>query len=339
VIFLIEIIRHFCIYFRMLSNNHKRVLLKGQTVLVTGASGFIGSAICKALQQEGAIVHGISRESRTNEDGCAQWWRCDLSESFEVSLVLNSVRPDFIFHLASHVHGDRALRLVPTTFRDNAMTTINLLTAATEIGCKRIILTGSLEESDPEEGEIIPSSPYAAAKFTSNTYGRMFHRLYQTPIVVLRLFMVYGPAQRDMHKLVPYVTSSFLKNEPPQLAGGNRLVDWIYIDDVVRAYLMAATTPDIIGMTFEIGSGKLVSIRDVVHQLRDMIGSTVEPQFGSVPERPFEQVRAANLAKVTRLPGWKPLTNLAEGLINTVKWYRDAVLHGSLWAQFLVETL
>jgi UDP-glucose 4-epimerase len=250
------------------------------------------------------------------------------------------VRPDFIFHLASHVHGDRALTLVPTTFRNNALTTINLLIAATEIGCKRIILTGSLEESDlDEQGEIIPSSPYAAAKFTSNTYGRMFHRLYKTPVVVLRLFMVYGPAQRDMDKLVPYVTSSFLKNQSPQLAGGNRLVDWIYIDDVVNAYLAAVITPNITGMTFDIGSGKLVSIRDVVHQLMDLIKPDVEPNFGSVPERLFEQERVANIKKIARLPGWRPLTSLAKGLARTVSWYRDTVLHGSLWAQVLAEAL
>src|SRR5688572_29876530 len=211
----------------MRNNDHKQILLKGQAVLVTGASGFIGSAICKALQKEGAIVHGISRHAYMNDLRCDHWWKCDLSDSLEIDKVMRLVRPDIIFHLASQVHGDRALTLVPSTFRNNAMTTVNLLTAATEIGCKRIILTGSLEESDPEQGEIIPSSPYAAAKFTSNTYGRMFHRLYQTPVVVLRLFMVYGPAQRDMKKLVPYVTSSFLKNQAPQLSGGNRLVDWI----------------------------------------------------------------------------------------------------------------
>jgi UDP-glucose 4-epimerase len=155
----------------MLNNNHKKVLLGGQNVLVTGASGFIGSAICKALKKEGAIVHGVSRDPHENDTRCDRWWRCDLSDAFEVNLVISSIRPDFIFHLASQVHGDRALTLVSSTFRNNAMTTINLLTAATEVGCKRIILTGSLEESDLDQGEIIPSSPMPLQSLHLTFYG------------------------------------------------------------------------------------------------------------------------------------------------------------------------
>jgi nucleoside-diphosphate-sugar epimerase len=169
----------------------------------------------------------------------------------------------------------------------------------------------------------------------------MFHKLYETPVVFLRLFMVYGPEQKDVGKLVPYVTLSLLKNQSPQLTNGHRLIDWIYIDDVVNAYLAAATMPNIIGMTFDIGSGKLVPIREVVYQLIDLIKPSVQPNFGSVPDRPFEQELAANIDRGVKSLGWQPFTSLAKGLAHTVSWYRDKVLHRSffLWTpwQVLVE--
>jgi UDP-glucose 4-epimerase len=298
----------------------------GRKVLVTGASGFIGSTLCSALRKEGAVVHGISRSEKPAGVGCDQWWCCNLIELSDVQRVLNCSKPDYIFHLAGRVFGDRALTLVTSTFSNIVLTTINLLTAATEVGCKRIILTGSLEEANLDLGSVVPSSPYAAAKFTSNIYGRMFHQLYQAPIVVLRLFMVYGPAQRDMSKLIPYVTSSFLRNESPRLTEGRRLVDWIYVDDVVSAYLRAATVPGAEGMTFDVGSGTLVSIRDVVNGLRDLIMPAATPVFGAIPERPFEQEKAASVDNGDRLPGWQPLTGLNEGLKKTVAWYREMIL-------------
>src|SRR5688572_18954930 len=146
--------------------------LKDTVVLVSGAAGFIGSALCSGLKKEGAIVHGVSRcEQHSNH--CSHWWKADLSDMAEVRRVVSSVKPDFIFHLASHARGDRAMALVQLTFQNNVVTTINLLTAATETGCKRIIVTGSLEE--PDHDDKIPSSPYSASKLTASLYARMFH--------------------------------------------------------------------------------------------------------------------------------------------------------------------
>jgi hypothetical protein len=110
----------------------------------------------------------------------------------------------------------------------------NVLVAATEGGVRRLLLAGSLEEPDPHESWPVPASPYAAAKLGAGAVARMCHALYGTPVVWLRLFMVYGPAQPDVRKLIPHVTLSLLRGEAPRLSNGKRLVDWIYVDDVVR---------------------------------------------------------------------------------------------------------
>jgi nucleoside-diphosphate-sugar epimerase len=90
-------------------------------------------------------------------------------------------------------------------------------------------------------------SPYAAAKFAASAYGRMFHALYHTPVTILRLFMVYGPGQQDLRKLVPYVTLALLKGEMPRVSSGVREVDRIYVDDVAAGYLAAATATGVEG--------------------------------------------------------------------------------------------
>ena len=296
--------------------------LHGNKVFVTGASGFIGSHLCRRLIQIGSEVHGVSRSPQSTDDSAVHWWQGDLADLSIVKEVLSAVKPDVIFHLASHVTGGRDLEFVLSTFHSNLTTTLNLLTEATEIGCKRVVLVGSQEEPEPQDSFPTPSSPYAAAKWAGSGYARMFHALYETPDVVARVFMVYGPGQQDLRKLIPYVTLSLLRNEPPKLTSGKRDVDWIYVQDVVEGLLLMAQVAGIEGSTFDIGTGSLVSIRKVVEKLTDIVGSKMKPLFGTVPDRPMEQVRVANIENTYSKIGWKPSTPLESGLENTVNWYR-----------------
>jgi nucleoside-diphosphate-sugar epimerase len=304
--------------------------LRGQRVLITGASGFIGSHLCRRLCQAGIETHAISRAKRPEHESKLQWWQGDLSDSATARDLVQAVKPDVIFHLASHVMGARSLENVLPTFRSNLLSTINIMTAASEVGCRRIVLTNSLEEPDPGDPNSIPSSPYAAAKWASSGYARMFHALYQLPVVILRLFMVYGPAQRDLGKLIPYVTLCLLRGEAPRLTSGQRDVDWIYVDDVVDGIIAAAQADDVEGKTIDIGSGELVSIRKVVEDLARLTNPTIQPVFGALPERPLEQVRSANIARSNTLLGWKALTPLEQGLKRTTDWYGQHLKDGRL---------
>lgn len=299
------------------------------TALVTGASGFIGSALCRRLSEAGAHVHGVSRVQRSGGH-CSKWWRSDLSQLEEVRAIVSAVRPDFVFHLASHVAGARPLELVAPTFASNLASAVNLLIATTETKVVRIALSGSLEEPESNGEAPVPSSPYAAAKFAASAYARMFQSLYGTPAVILRVFMVYGPGQRDLHKLIPYTIISLLAGRSPEVTSGRRLVDWVYVDDVVGAYLASALAPSSPGQTLEIGTGRLTSVEDVVRTLASLIDPSIEPSFGAVAERPYEQIRVGQIERTASTIGWQPTTELREGLERTIAWFREELRSGRL---------
>ena len=291
-------------------------------ILVTGASGFIGSHLCRKLNKLDAEVHGISRQDPKNFDDSIQWWQGDVSDSRFVDELIKKIRPQLIFHLASYVVGLRDLSAVRPTFLSNLLSSINILISATDIGCEKIILVGSQEEPVKGRTHTIPSSPYAAAKWCGSAYARMFHALYKTPVTIARLFMVYGPGQRDTNKLIPYVTLSLLKGQAPELTSGQRLVDWIYVKDVVNGLLQIAQSQNSDGHTFDLGSGALVSIREIVHQLVHIINPDIKPLFGNIPDRPLEQEIVASIKDTYNTIGWKPETPIDKGLDITVNWFR-----------------
>ena len=304
--------------------------LSGRKVLVTGASGFIGSHLLRALERDGAEIHAVSRREREGAGRRARWWAGDLADPATAQRLVSAIRPDVVFHLASHVSGQRGADAVLPTFLGNLASTVNLLSAVTDVGCGRFILAGSLEEPGQSAGGEVPASPYAAAKGAAGAYARMFHALYNTPAVVARLFMVYGPAQRDLSKLVPYSILSLLRRQPLLLGHGQRPVDWIYVEDAVAGLLATAVANGIEGRTVDLGSGELVPIRAVVESLARMIDPDGELRFGALPERPMEQVRAANASETERLIGWRASTTLTDGLAQTAAWYRGQLEQGTL---------
>ena len=299
-----------------------RSALKGQRVLVTGANGFIGSHLCRRLREEGAEVHAVYRSRHSVDLDGLRWWQADLADLDAVKKIVGSIQPDVIFHLASHVKGAPDLEHVIPTFESNLQSTVNLLTVAAHAKCRRVILTGSLAEPDVKNGETFPSAPYAAAKWASSGYARMFHALYGLPVVIARVFMVYGPAQMDFTKLIPYVTLSLLQGKTPKISSGGRPVDWIYVSDVVDGFMALAQAADVEGATLDLGSGSLVSIREIVQQLATVIGGPVSPEFGALPDRPLEPTRLANIAETFARIGWQAQVPLLDGLQSTVDWYR-----------------
>lgn len=295
--------------------------LSGSTALLTGASGFIGSHLARRLLDSGVKVYAVSRQRQNAERENLRWWQADMSDQAAVGELFRSTRPDIVFHLASHVAGARDLAKVLPTFHDNLASTVYLLTTAAEAGCRRIVLANSSEEPQGLDGTV-PCSPYAVAKWASGAYARMFHELYGTPVVIPRIFMTYGPDQKDLQKLVPFVTLKLLAGEAPKLSSGRRRADWIYVDDVVEGLMRAATVSGIEGCTFDLGSGLLSSVRDVVGHIVQLTESRVEPEFGALPDRAMEQERAADTAFLRERLNWFPRTSLREGLAVTVDWYQ-----------------
>ena len=303
----------------------------GQKILITGASGFIGSHLLRRLYEEGTEVHALSRTKHSSDDNRLYWWQVDLAETEAVRKLVKTIKPDVVFHLASHNVGARDLDLVMLTFRSNLMSTVNLFTAISEIGCRRVVLASSMEEPALGDAHAIPSSPYAAAKWTSSAYARMFHALYQLPVVILRIFMVYGPAEWHLRKIVPSVILSLLRGEAPQVTSGARQVDWVDVEDVVEA-LLAATRSPVRRRSYDrhrfrrAGLDSRACGAPHTSDQPDRYSLSLEP----CPTGPSEQIRVANTVDTAALMGWEPATSLEEGLKRTVDWYEERLRANAL---------
>jgi nucleoside-diphosphate-sugar epimerase len=132
--------------------------------------------------------------------------------------------------------------------------------------------------------------------------------------------MTYGPGQHET-KVVPHVINSLLNGQTPALSSGLWEADWVYVDDIVDAFLSAVTQPGIEGSSIDLGSGTLTSIRDIVASLVRLTKSSIQPQFGTLADRPHQQTRVADTADADRILGWKATTSLDEGLAATVDWH------------------
>ncbi len=306
-------------------NRLQRFNFSDKKVLVTGARGFIGSRLCNRLLEADAEIHGVSRVGSLNMIPSFRWWKGSLEDITFVRKLISEVKPDYIYHLSGFVSGLREVENVLEAYNSLLTSTVNILTAAAETGCQRLILPGSMEE--PDANVPIPSSPYAAAKWACRGYAAMFKELYGTPVVNPRIFMVYGPGQREYKKLIPYVTLSLLNKEIPKLSSGSREIDWVYIDDVINGLIALAKCENSLDDSLDIGTGKKITVKEMVDKLVEITGTSIEPVFGELLERPMERVAAANIDLMIEKTGWKPEVNIDEGLRKTVAWYKQHFHH------------
>ena len=293
---------------------------RGAVALVTGGPGFIGGALCARLARAGVEVHSVSRRE-SGPASAKRHWRADLSDEAATLDLVRELHPDYVFHLASHVMGAPDLKHVLPAFHSNLQTTVNLLCALAQVRCRRVITTGSLVEPDPGGDDQVPNSPYAAAKWASADYTRMFHALYELPVAIARVFMVYGPGQDDETKLVPYTIRCIERGEAPRITSGNREIDWIFVSDVVEGFLKLASSK-LRGSTVDLGSGSAITITTLVDTICELMDTPIRPQYGALPDRPLEPLRVARTQESLRLIGWSPKVDLREGLQQTIHWYR-----------------
>lgn len=153
----------------------------------------------------GAAVYGTSRRDIDLESDRWTHASVDLTMADDVDDLLAVAKPDFVIHLASCVTGKREIEWIRETLAGNLQTAVNVLVAAQKVGVEKTVLAGSLEEPDANDVARVATSPYAASKWCASTYARTMHALYGTRSAVARIFMVYGPGQQDLKKLVPYV--------------------------------------------------------------------------------------------------------------------------------------
>ncbi|MEP9375656.1 NAD(P)-dependent oxidoreductase [Aquabacter sp. CN5-332] len=304
--------------------------LRDARILVFGGTGFIGAHLVRTLAGAGAQVVSASRSAAPGlagataaRPGAIRVERCDASDQEQVVRLVGNVRPDLIYHLTSDSRGGRELHLIPDSIRNDLMAAIHVLLAAANTST-RMVMAGSFEEPTGAASEAVPCSPYAAAKWAGCAYARMAAALHGLPVTVLRLMMTYGPGQKD-YKVIPYVIRKLHAGEPAQLSSSARLLDWVYVEDVAEVFARAGAAPWAGAQSIDIGSGRLIPLRELLSMIGDMMGRRDLLSFGGAEERPMEREEAADTSAALSAFGWRARTPLEEGLARTIEAYRPAL--------------
>jgi nucleoside-diphosphate-sugar epimerase len=296
---------------------------RDRRVLVTGATGFLGGALTARLADAGAIVTATSRSLRQSPNihsATVSWRQADLSQPGTARRLLEETQPQVVFHLAGVISASPGIELVLPTLESHLLSAVHLLSATVAWPC-RVVMAASLHEPD-HEFEPAPASPYAASKWATGGYARMFHALYGCDCVLARQFVIYGPGQ-ERTKLIPHTICKLAEGDAPKFSSGRWRADWMYVEDATSGFLVAGAAPGLGGKVFDFGTGELTSVREIVGMIAEMMESGVDPQFNILPDRPHEPVRVANIARTFATLGWRPQVSLREGLRRTIAWYQD----------------
>jgi UDP-glucose 4-epimerase len=307
-------------------------------VLVTGASGFIGSNVVRRLVADGATVHGLTstvssvypvrlvdlREQITLHEG-------NLIDRSAMDSVVDKVRPDYVLHLGAFTHVGKSWQRVDECIQANVQGTVNLLQALARYEPKRFVYTGTseiygdIEVPFREDAKVNPVSPYSVSKYAGERFCRMFHQSYGWPIVMLRPFNAYGPAQTP-DRIIPEIIVRALRGQELKMTKGFQTREFNYVEDIAEGFVLAATAPDVEGEVLNLGCGDEVSMRTVAETILNLMGNPIEPQFGALPERPTEIHRMfSDSTKAKKALGYEPRHSLAEGLEKTIAWYTKQV--------------
>ena len=310
---------------------------RDRAVVVTGGSGFIGSHLVRRLAQAGSSVHVLLRERNDAPrlaavDSRIKLWRGDVTDYASVLECCRSVRPEAVVHLAADttVRRGASWDAVLRSVHVNLTGTLHVLRATAESGGRPAVFVraGGLEEygtADVPFDEALrerPSSPYSASQVAATHYAQMLQRHVDFAIVTLRPALVYGPGQSSDF-LIPSLISSCLRGEPFAMSDGEQHREFVYIDDVIDAFMAAMTRPNLEGTIMNIGPGVEHRIRDVAKAIVEIIGTPDLLRLGAQPGRSSDLVHlVAKNQRAKALLGWRATVDLHEGLERTIAWHR-----------------
>ncbi len=328
-------------------------------ILVTGGSGFIGSAVCRhfildlgwSVTNVDCLTYAAAAGSLRAIEGKPNYRfaKIDICDGPAISSLLKEVRPDAIIHLAAESHVDRSIDGPLAFIRANVHGTACLLEAAREyygtltgeakqrfrfhhVSTDEVY--GSLDLTSSRFTETTsydPSSPYSASKAASDHLARSWHRTFGLPVIVTNCSNNYGPFHFP-EKLIPLMIIKALSGKPmPVYGNGGNIRDWLFVEDHARALgiVLARGRP---GETYNIGGDAEQTNLAVVEAICEIL-DTLHPQADGRPakdlitfveDRPGHDMRyAVDTAKIHKELGWSPSVTFADGLKETVKWYID----------------
>lgn len=310
--------------------------------LVTGAAGFIGSHVCDRLLAEGHRVVAVDDLSTGRIANLAEarsygkeftFYNLDI-RSEGLGAVFEKHRPELVMHLAAQA-GVRPSFEEPRHDADvNVLGTINLLEAAARTGARKVVFASSggtiygeprkLPVKETAASTSHPQSPYGVTKKVAGDYLRLYQRYRGLDHTELALANVYGPRQdpRGEAGVIAIFGRQMLAGETPTVNGdGNQTRDYVFIDDVANAFVVAADRGS--GRLVNIGTGLETSVNHLFRMLADIIGFAGEPQYGPLPQGDLRR-SSLDVSLAERELGWRPWTQLEDGLRQTVEWLKSS---------------
>ncbi|HXK59571.1 MAG TPA: SDR family oxidoreductase [Acidobacteriota bacterium] len=312
--------------------------------LVTGGAGFIGSHICEWLLRRGdsvRILDNFSSGKRSTVSRLKKRYPNQV-EVFDTdirdyrSLRRATQNVAAVFHQAAIVSVQKSVEDPLEAVSVNLEGTAKVFQAAKESGVQKVVFAsstavyGNSEELPKSESmSLQPLSPYAATKEGGEIFGRIFSMLYGLPIISLRYFNVFGPRQdpaTEYAAVIPRFISRMMAGDRPVIYGdGEQTRDFVYVDDIVRANLLAAESP-VAGIALNIASGQRYSLNSLVLILNDVLNLDFQPKYE--PARPGEVRHSlADISLATKTLGYRPEVSLREGLLRTIAWFREKQNH------------
>lgn len=307
-----------------------------ERVLVTGASGFVGSHVARRFLRDGAEVHAVVRPAsrlwRLGDDAPAiRLHQADLTDAASLARVLRAARPDVICHLATASLYQGQDVPMSEAASVNLLGTAALLDAAEAVGYRAFINTGSSSEYGPKQAPMTetdrcePANTYAIAKCAATQVARLAAARHGRPVVTLRLFSPFGPLD-DERRLIPYLVSQALGHDPIHLTAPDAVRDFVFIDDVVEAYVACARRPEPLrGQALNVGSGQQATVREIAEAVVALAESRSRITTGAAAApRPWESpVWQADITAIRETVGWAPRCSLRDGLARTIAWARQ----------------
>jgi UDP-glucose 4-epimerase len=314
------------------------------TFVVTGGAGFIGSSLCDRLLAEGKRVVAIDDLSKGRIANLAEargygqqfnFYNLDIRAQ-DLGVVLQRHSPEVVMHLAAQAS-------VPVSVRDplldasvNVLGLLNVLESATAAGVRKVVFAASggtlygqprkLPVKETARRTARPVSPYGISKKVAEDYLTLYRRARGVDFTALALGNVYGPRQ-DPHGeagVVAIFSRAMLAGQSPTIFGdGEQTRDYVFVDDTVHAFSLAAAEGSASGQVVNVGTGIESSVNRIYHLLAKAAGFRGEPRFGPTREGEVRSI-ALDIELAADALGWKPWTTLEEGLKSTVEWSRSA---------------
>ena len=308
----------------------------GRKVLITGGTGFVGSAMVRQLARLGAIVSYTYRNPshlvRLEETAqLTEGHRLDLLDAPALQALLEATQPEYLFHFAQPApHHTRNSQDYLVEAQASAQLTLSLLDYAKEHQLTRLVhacsstVYGHLgNQPFAEDAPLTPDSLRGLVKLQDRNLCLYYANNYQTPVVLGRIFRAYGPWDNP-GKLINQALQHQALGKPLALVSDHIKRDYVYVDDLVEGFLRLAALPLPIGTEVNLGSGIMRSAQDIITGLSQHLSSPILTTSEAYPEVPMDKAHwQADTQRAKALLGWEPKTTLAEGLQKCVSWYQQ----------------